>query len=81
MADDKIGKLGMMLDLPPLAGGKVEPEGDMEPAEEVDAETEAYRAAASELLAAIESKSVDGLAAALRAAVEAGYGAEMSESD
>ena len=73
------GKLGMMLGLPPLAGGEVEPEGEMEPGAEVDAETEAYRAAASELLAAFESKDVGAIAAALRAAVEAGYGAEMSE--
>ena len=48
---------------------------------DVDVEAEAFNAAASELLTAFESKNVSGIAAALRAACEAHYGAEKRESE
>lgn len=52
-----------------------------EAAPEVDVGAEAFNAAASELLTAVESKSVPAIAAALRAACEAHYAAEKRESE
>lgn len=77
------GKLGVAIGLPPLGGGTMvdEPESGAEEESEVKAEDEAFRAAASELIDAVKTGNVAAVAAALRAACEAHYGAEMSESE
>lgn len=78
------GKIGIALGLPPLKGGPMgddEPESGAEEESEVKAEDEAFRAAATELIDAVKTGNVAAVAAALRAACEAHYGAEMSESE
>lgn len=76
--------IGSMLGLVSSAGadgapGTTPEELDAEP--KIDAGAEAFNAAASELMTAMESKNVGAVAAALKAACEAHYGAEKSEAE
>lgn len=67
MADAKIG--GLMPMCSPIAVESAEgADAPEKSSPEIDTETEAYRAAAQELISAIESKDVGAVASALRTA-------------